>query len=69
MGETRKLSKSTCELTSVVKNSTDVSSKAMGKNLKPEKFTIQINIPSRINNMDDADQALHLRDLLIKLPR
>ena len=49
----KQLSKSTCELTSVVKNSTDVSSKAMGKNLKPEKFSIQINIPSRIQNLDD----------------
>jgi hypothetical protein len=67
MGETRKLSKSTCELTSVVKNSTDVSSKAMSKNLKPEKFTIQINIPSRINNMDDADRLSKRDEALLRV--
>ena len=46
-----KLAHSTCELTSVVKNSTDVSSKAMNKNSR-EKFSLQINIPSSIQNMN-----------------
>ena len=52
-GQMKNLSKSTCELTSVVKNSTDVSSKAMSKKF-PEKFTLTINIPSTISNVDDG---------------
>ena len=60
-GEMARLAHSTCELTSVVENSTDVSSKAMNKK-SAAKFTLQINIPSTIQNLDSRQNSRQALD-------